>query len=267
MSMYKVLKTGLTLWFCGVVAFMKQCGGIHRPVQHLKKNASRTFECLEANVVRRSSGKMLKHSAVSHSSVIQSTVCILTAKKTDEDTKHATHRSTKYFQWYIEKWMKYNILSSQSGHKIFLLSFFFLFFLKVDTRIMFPKHHVLLLKISWHISAVGIQYSLDSPISIIALAHLPIYNLHLELPNPFFQFFPVPLGEGEVSILGEERRGEGNHWEWLGVGSQAAGCGLGGLYLLSQLVKAVALLIHFWDRCNFVSWSELQTFDWSFGPE
>lgn len=48
--MYKVLIVGLALWVCGVVAFMKQCGGIYSPC-NISKNASRTFECLEANVV------------------------------------------------------------------------------------------------------------------------------------------------------------------------------------------------------------------------
>lgn len=164
--------------------------------------------------------------------------------------KQGTHGSTKYSQWFQEKTdeIQHPTLSELTLN----LSTFFFFFVKADTGIIFPKHHVLLLKISWQEAhfAVGIQYSLDSPIYIITPAHLIIYNLHLELLNPFFShLFPVPLGG--CFILGKEKREEerreerGNHWQWLGVGNQAAGCGLWGLYLLSQLVKEIMCGKHF----------------------
>ena len=74
---------------------------------------------------------------------------------------------------------------------------------------------------------MGTEFSLDSPIYIITLAHLIISNLHLELLSPFSSFFPVPLGGQGSFILGEEKRGEekttGNDWV---LAVRAAGCGL-----------------------------------------
>lgn len=76
------------------------------------------------------------------------------------------------------------------------------------------------------------------------------------------QCLPRDLSIWEKRDRGGEKR---RNWQWLGVGSQAIGCGLGGLYLLSQLVKVIMCSsVFIWGqnpllrgaKSNFASCSE-----------
>lgn len=111
------------------------------------------------------------------------------------------------------KWVKCFSFSF-SGKKII--------FFWADTRITFPKHHVLLLKISWReaFSAVFVSFSSFPPPP--SFANFIICNLHLEfssLPPLVSQLFPVSqggifnTGQGERRT-GEERRGEEKGQQW-----------------------------------------------------
>lgn len=61
MWLYNVLIVGFGLWCCSL--YETKWWDLQH-VQHLKKMPPGHFECLEANVERRSRGKMLKHSAI-----------------------------------------------------------------------------------------------------------------------------------------------------------------------------------------------------------